>query len=207
MSVRLLTATVAALTAGLIGCGTPPPRTVEHPNVAIATGAPHTPAVPAAAQTPPPPQIADGAAVPVASLLDLARRTTPTRALFEANRAAAAAAISQAGAWANPEVEFGIGRARAREADESGTRTSTTIGGVRLSQRFELPGKRSSRIAAAEAGRTLADRSAAVDASPCGPRLEASGRPMQRRVSLCRTYRAVSWTWALRVTCWRQTTR
>lgn len=164
MSVRLLTATVAALTAGLIGCGTPPPRTGEHPNVAIATGAPHTPAVPAAAQIPPPPQIADGAAVPVASLLDLARRTTPTRALFEANRAAAAAAISQAGAWANPEVEFGIGRARAREADESGTRTSTTIGGVRLSQRFELPGKRSSRIAAAQAGRTLADRSAAVDA-------------------------------------------
>lgn len=161
MSVRLLTATAAALAVGLIGCGTPP-RANEHPRETVAPGIPHAASTLAADHVPP--ALSDGATVALASLLEFARRTTPTRALFAANRAAAAAAVSQAGAWANPEVEVGIGRARARETDESGSRSSTTVGGIRLSQRFELPGKRSSRIAAAEAGRTLADRSAAVDA-------------------------------------------
>ncbi len=163
MSIRFLTATLAALAAGLGGCGTPPPRSAAHPVAAVAMEARQA-SVPERESATSPPVLADGADIPLADLVDLARRTTPTRELFAANRAAAAAAVSQAGAWANPEVEVGIGRARAREADETGTRPATGIGGIRISQRFELPGKRSSRIMAAEAGRTSTERSAAVDA-------------------------------------------
>ncbi len=158
MSVRLLTATVAALAAGLLGCGTPPRP--DAPEQVIDRGLPQ----PVSGQAAVAPPLSEGASIPVAGLIGLARRTTPTQAVFAANRAAAAAAVSQAGAWANPEVEVGIGRARAREADETGARSATTIGGVRLSQRFELPGKRSARIAAAEAGRALVEGDAAVDA-------------------------------------------
>lgn len=160
MSVRLLTASMAALAVGLIGCGTPPSRTVDHASQATSPVAPP----PAPVPVKPVSVIAEGAAIPLATLVDLAERASPTRALFDANRAAAAAAVAQAGAWANPEVELELGRSHAREADDSGSRPTTTTGGVRISQRFELPGKRSSRIAAAEAGRTLAERTAAVDA-------------------------------------------
>ena len=174
MSVRILTATLATLTVGMVGCGTPPPRVVEPPGQVVTTeqqpplrqmadptlpaasnvSAIHMSAVP----------MAEGSVLPLAQILELARHATPNRAVFEANRAAATAAVSQAGTWANPEIEFGLGRARTREADANGDRTTTTIGGVRISQRFELPGKRSSRIAAAGANRSLTDHSAALDA-------------------------------------------
>ena len=93
------------------------------------------------------------------NLIDLAKRVTPNRTVFEANRAAAAALVVEARAWANPELELSAGRARYREGDNP----AVSIAGVSLKQRFELPGKRSARIDAAEAGRLLAERTAAVD--------------------------------------------
>jgi cobalt-zinc-cadmium efflux system outer membrane protein len=83
--------------------------------------------------------------------------------VFAANRAAAAAAETQAATWANPEVEVGIGRARAREPDAQGERSVATVGGIRLSQRLELPSKRAARRAAAAATSTVTERAGAVD--------------------------------------------
>lgn len=162
MSVRLSSATLAALALGFAGCSTANLR--EEPRPATAAPPAQSAAVvmaPAAETLAP--TLADGAAIPVAVLVDLASRESPNRQMFEANRAAAAAAVSQARAWANPELEFSAGRAKAREADENGARPSTTIGGVRLAQRFELPGKRSARVATAEAERSIAERSSALD--------------------------------------------
>lgn len=99
----------------------------------------------------------------MAVLMDLAVQANPNRLVFDAHRAAAAAAVSQARAWANPELELSAGRAKAREANEDGLRPATTIGGLELRQRFELPGKRSARVAAAEAQRSVTDREATLD--------------------------------------------
>ena len=155
MSVMLRTVTLVALAAGLASCGPPASREqVDAPSLQ-----------PASAASPPSvglPQVssfAEDAAISVHSLIDLAKRFTPNRAVFEANREAAAALVVEARAWANPELELSAGRARYREGDNP----AVSIGGVSLKQRFELPGKRSARIDAAEAGRLLAERTAAVD--------------------------------------------
>ena len=152
MSVRLLTATMAFFVLGLSGCGASPPRS-ETP--ALLPEQPRPDLVPAAPQSESA-ALSEGAALSIAVVLDLAQQASPNRDLFEANRAAAEAAISQARAWTNPELELNGGRAKARQENEDGQRLTTTIGGVTLKQRFELPGKRSSRIAVAEANRAVA---------------------------------------------------
>lgn len=161
MPVRLSTATLAALALGLAGCG----QSVPRADAPIPSAAPQQtqPIAPPDSAKPAVPPIADGAAVPIAVLLDLAAQANPNRQILEANRAAAAAIVRQAGAWANPELELSAGRAKARVANEDGARPSTMIGGVDLKQRFELPGKRSARIDAAEAQRSITEREAAVD--------------------------------------------
>ncbi|MBN8523741.1 MAG: TolC family protein [Planctomycetes bacterium] len=161
MPVRLTTATLAALALGFSGCSTI--QRVDAPPLGAESPTRTTPAVPAPAGEPALPTLADGAAVPISVLLDLAVRESPNRQVFEANRAAAAAAISQARAWSNPELELSAGRAKAREADENGARPATMIGGIGLTQRVELPGKRAARVAAAEAERSIAERSSALD--------------------------------------------
>jgi cobalt-zinc-cadmium efflux system outer membrane protein len=160
MPVRLSTATLAALALGLAGCSATQQR-VDAPPLAAESPTRTTPAAPAVG--PALPTLADGAAIPISVLLDLAAHESPNRQVFEANRAAAAAAISQARAWSNPELELSAGRAKAREADENGARPATTIGGIGLTQRFELPGKRAARVAAAEAERSIAERSSVLD--------------------------------------------
>jgi cobalt-zinc-cadmium efflux system outer membrane protein len=103
--------------------------------------------------------IAEGSAVTMSQLVGLASEHNATRALFDATRAAARAQVDQSGAWANPEIEARGGRARGRDGTGS-----TSIGGIEASQRFELPGKRSSRVSAAQAGQEVAEREVAVDA-------------------------------------------
>jgi outer membrane protein, heavy metal efflux system len=161
MSVRVSTATLAALALGFAGCG-PSASRADSPSVPAAAHE-AAPVVPVVVAKPALPPIADGAAVPIAVLLELAAQANPNQQILAANRAAAAAIIRQAGAWANPELELSAGRAKAREANEDGVRPSTTIGGIDLKQRFELPGKRSARITAAEAQRSITEREAAVD--------------------------------------------
>lgn len=159
MSVRLITATMAFLALGLSGCGASPPRS-ETP--ALPSDQPRPDLMPAA----PPSEsaaLSEGASLSLAVVLDLAQQASPNRALFEANRAAAEAAISQTRAWANPELELNGGRAKARQENEDGQRPATIIGGVSLKQRFELPGKRSSRIAVAEANRAVAQVETRLD--------------------------------------------
>ncbi len=102
---------------------------------------------------------AEGATVPVEHLVGLALAHNPNREVWEANRAVAAAEVTRARAWSNPELEMSGGRSRARDG---GARE--TIHGLDVRQRLELPGKRSARIKAAESERGVAEREAAVDA-------------------------------------------
>lgn len=103
----------------------------------------------------------DGSTVTVAQVVTIAREHTPTRAVFDAHRAAAHALVLQAQAIANPDVEAEGGQGRPRNGD-----SSDVIGRITLRQRLELPGKRSSRISAAQAGVFVAEqdiRAFAVD--------------------------------------------
>lgn len=159
MSVMLRTVTLVALAAGLASCGPPAAREQAEALSLSPSLAPAPAASPPTVAPPPVSAFAEDAAIPVQNMIDLAKRFTPNRAVFEANRAAAAALVVEARAWANPELELAAGRARYREGDNP----SVSVGGVSLKQRFELPGKRSARIDAAEAGRLLAERTAAVD--------------------------------------------
>ena len=79
--------------------------------------------------------------------LSLARTHNPTLPQFNANLEIARAAILTARAYPNPELELGIGSARSREAG-GGSEAEYSIGIV---QPLELPGKRNTRRAAAEA--------------------------------------------------------
>lgn len=164
MSVHLFTntsvATLAALALGLIGCSQSPPR-ADAPLVAVPTSEaqPISGATPSIAQPP----IADGAEVSLTALLEMAERISPNRQVFEANRAAAAATVRQTRAWSNPELEINLGRAQSREANDDGVHPTTATGGLSLKQRFELPSKRSARINAAEIGRNISEREAALD--------------------------------------------
>ena len=155
----LLTCTLAALAGLITGCGTsfrtavtepaavhPPPSTASTQTAAAIT-------VPA-----PEPEIADGAAITVDQIVRRAAARNPSREVFEATRAAAAAQLQLASAWANPELELSGGRAKARDGS-----TSESIYGLDLRQRFELPGKRSSRMEAARAGQAVTEREVAID--------------------------------------------
>lgn len=100
--------------------------------------------------TPPPgspPTIPEGTDLPIARLVALACEHTPSRAILDAHRAMANAAIYQAQAVANPELELEAGQGRPRSGD-----SSEMIGRVAVRQRLEWLGKRSRRVSAAEAG-------------------------------------------------------
>ena len=90
-----------------------------------------------------------------ADLLARSRVRSPVVAEVEAGREAAAAEVRQAGAWANPEVEVGVGRT---EVDEE--RDATWSVGVR--QRLPWPGRRSAAVAAARAGLAVQEAEAAT---------------------------------------------
>ena len=90
--------------------------------------------------------LAEGATFSLDQLIAIAKRSSSNPLLFAANQRAAQAQITQARAWANPELEVEGARARTTDNETVG------VGRIALRQRFELPSKRSSRIAAAEAG-------------------------------------------------------
>lgn len=108
---------------------------------------------------PPEPAVPEGANLSVEQIVARALARNPTREVFAATKVAAQAEVLVASAWANPELEVSAGQANARLG--GGTET---IYGVDLRQRFELPGKRSSRIEAARAGQVVAEREVAIDA-------------------------------------------
>lgn len=89
-----------------------------------------------------PPAVTD-----LASLVDTARSRHPTAVAVKAALRAAEARASQAGTWANPEVEVSYGRTSPRVADLASDRPY----GGRIAQRIEWWGKRSARVAAATA--------------------------------------------------------
>lgn len=90
-------------------------------------------------------------------LIELAREHAPTRDHILAQRAQAAAALREAGAWRNPELELNGGRARFREEG-----TSTGIGSVTLAQALPSPWRRSAELAVAESGLPRAEAAAAL---------------------------------------------
>lgn len=137
------------LLAVLAGCARP---------AATATAVPALePAAPPAV-VPPGPVWAEGAAVPVAELVRLARSHASTAGAVAALQAAARAEARQAGAWSNPELELRTGRVRSRSGETPSERTW----GAELRQRFELPGKRAARLAAAAAGGAVAEHEAGL---------------------------------------------
>ena len=97
-----------------------------------------------------------GAVIPLADLLQRARRRASTREAIAALRQAAQAAVTSAQSWANPELELRTGNSRYRTGESPDQRTY----GVELRQRFELPGKRDRRLAAAQAGLPVAELTA-----------------------------------------------
>ena len=118
-------------------------RTDMRPDPAAQRG---SAAPPAAAPRSASEGLSEGQNLPVARLVAIALERTPTRSIWEADRAAAAAAVTQAGMFANPEIEIEGGQGRSRPGD-----TTDSIGRIAVRQRLEFPGKRSSRITAAEA--------------------------------------------------------
>ena len=140
------------------GCGTAdrsdPQLTLASPSAAVPTVVQPVTSAPAPAASTPAP-LPDGSVCTVAQVVAIAREHTPTRAVLDANRAAAKAAVLQAQTIANPEVEFEGGQGRPRNGD-----STEAIGRITLRQRLELPGKRSSRVNAAEAGMTVAEQDA-----------------------------------------------
>lgn len=140
------------------GCGTAD-RSGSHPTFASPSAAVPAVVKPAistpAPATPASAPLPDASTCTVAQVVAIAREHTPTRAVLDANRAAAKAAVLQAQAIANPEVELEGGQGRPRNGD-----STESIGRITLRQRLELPGKRSSRVSAAEAGMTVAEQDA-----------------------------------------------
>lgn len=134
----------------LAGCGDSRP-----PSHVVESSPPPQPQAPA--QSSPPERLPDGALLTVADLLRRVRVQAPTTESAAALRAAVLAMVRQSGAWANPELELRAGTSRYRSGDEADQRTW----GADLRQRFELPGKRASRIAAARAGEPVAEHEAA----------------------------------------------
>ena len=132
----------------MAGCATP-----SRP-AANAVAAPDAiPTQPLRAPEPAPERLPEGAAITLSDLLQLVRRQTSMGAAPAAMRAAAQAAVRQSRAWANPELELRAGTSRYRSGDEPDQRTW----GADLRQRFELPAKRATRIAAARAGEPVVE--------------------------------------------------
>lgn len=149
------------------GCGTVG-RSDHQP--AIASAASAAPALAQPVSAPVTPSAAaplEGSNLTIAQVVAIARDHTPTRAVLDANRAAAQAAVVQAQAIANPDVEVEGGQGRPRTGG-----SSETIGRIALRQRLELPGKRSSRVHAAESGLAVTEQ----DALALGVDLEATVR-------------------------------
>ena len=168
-----LTLTIAVLAGLLGGCGQPPResssgvgRNTDHTTATAISGASPAPIAPVAhgpsdesfVVPPPAPAYPEGASLTVEQIVQRAIERSPTRAMFEATKAAAIAEVLVARAWANPQLEISGGVSRPTDANGS-----NAIYGVGVSQRFELPGKRSSRIEAARAGQAVADREVAID--------------------------------------------
>lgn len=95
--------------------------------------------------------------VSVDQLAELARRHHPLGIVVDADRRAAAADVAAARRWANPEIEFEVGQAQAREGDEE-----EGIGSISVRQPLEWPGKRSRRVAAASVAAEAIQADAAV---------------------------------------------
>jgi cobalt-zinc-cadmium efflux system outer membrane protein len=91
----------------------------------------------------------------VKRVMDLAWQANPNWQKYVANHAAAHAALLEACALPNPEVEGEIGRERSRAGE--GSRGIWSLG---FSQPIELPGKRRARQAEALAGFPVAEREA-----------------------------------------------
>lgn len=119
----------------LSNCSEAPPRT--EPQLA-------PPPVVAGASAPNP--VLTGS-VTLSALVEAARRQHPTAQAITAARQAAEARASQAGLWANPEIEVRYGHTRARVA---GVETDQPYG-AQLSQRLEWWGKRRARVDEARA--------------------------------------------------------
>lgn len=100
---------------------------------------------------------ADHAPVTIDALIALARTHAPTADRITAEQALATAAVREAGAWRNPELELSGGRARFREED--GT---AGIGSVAIRQPLPSPWRRSAELAAARAGIPQAATAAAI---------------------------------------------
>lgn len=130
--------------------------------LAVLAGCAPVPRPPSAMPRPEPsappvgPRPEEGAVLGLAGLLRLARQQAPD--LASPLRSAAWAAQRQAGILPNPELELRSGRSR----DRAGERAEAAIWGADLRQSLELPGKRSARIAAAQAGGPVAEGEAAL---------------------------------------------
>ena len=148
-----LTFTLTLLTGLMAGCGQ-----ASCEPLASARGAASPVTLPAS--TPPADaEIAEGATLTVDDVVRRAALLNPTREVFIATREAAQAEILIARAWANPELDISGGRAAPRTGGGS-----ESIYTLELRQRLEWPGKRSSRIDAAQAGLAVADQEIALDA-------------------------------------------
>ena len=150
-AVRPLGSGLCVLVA-LAGCA-PAPRSAPDP----------VPVVPPIVRPIPPPKSASpvvslpaGAVIPLEDLLQRARHRASTQDAIAALRQAAQAAVTNAQTWANPELELRTGNSRYRTGESPDQRTY----GVEVRQRFELPGKRDRRLAAAQAGLPVAELTA-----------------------------------------------
>jgi len=139
--------------AALAGCGGAPPRTAAPPIPPTTVDQ----AGPVAEVDAPSPRNWSGP-VPITRLIAAAEATHPTRAAIAAAQATAAAQVSQAGVWANPELELSLGRTRPRVEDVERDRPY----GGSLSQRLSWWGARNARLAAARAQQQAAGAEAQV---------------------------------------------
>lgn len=97
------------------------------------------------------------APITIDALITLARAHAPTGDRVAAERALAAAAVREAGAWRNPELALAGGRARFRGEDGS-----AGIGSVALAQPLPSPWRRDAEQAVAQAGLPQAEATAAL---------------------------------------------
>ena len=128
---------------GMEGCSGQPDRTAAASSSAPTERPESVPLAPV-------PSLAEGATLSIDEVIAIARARTPTRAVFDADQRLARALVTQAEAWANPELELEGGRARATDGEH------LSIGRVAVRQRFELPDKRSRRIDAARSQQAVA---------------------------------------------------
>jgi outer membrane protein, heavy metal efflux system len=85
-------------------------------------------------------------------LLSVAMQCNPNWGTFQANHAAAHAELLKACAFLNPEVEVEAGHERARRTGTGGSRSSSGVWSLAVSQPIEMPGKRLARQVEAQAG-------------------------------------------------------